>query len=46
MRRMSGVGSSHMFPYIRTDVRFFGHWSTVPDEYTYGKPAPPMSCAM
>jgi len=29
---MSGAGIFHMFPYIRMQETFLGHWSMVPDE--------------
>ena len=32
VRRMSGTGIFHMPPYIRWELTFFGHWSTVPAE--------------
>ena len=32
VRLMSGTGMRHMPPYIRCDVTFLGHWSTVPGE--------------
>ena len=32
-----------MPPYMSIDVRFLGHWSTVPAEYTTGSPASPMN---
>ena len=40
---VSGVGIDHMPPYISAAVRFFGHWSTVPAEYTTGSAARPMN---
>jgi hypothetical protein len=32
VRRTSGTGMDHMPPYIRWELTFFGHWSTVPGE--------------
>ncbi len=32
VRRMSGTGIFHIPPYIRCELTFFGHWSTVPAE--------------
>ena len=29
---MSGTGIFHMPPYMRCELTFFGHWSTVPAE--------------
>ena len=32
VRPMSGTGIFHMPPYIRWELTFLGHWSTVPAE--------------
>jgi hypothetical protein len=32
VRRMSGTGIFHIPPYMRCELTFFGHWSTVPAE--------------
>jgi len=29
---MSGTGIDHIPPYMRYELTFFGHWSTVPGE--------------
>ena len=46
VRSRSIVGMTHELPYMRLQLTFFGHWSTVPAEYTTGRSASPVNSPM